>query len=286
MSARSSSRRYTAASSAGASPTSRFSASAGTNPFSSSSSRAAEYFAAQPPQEARSVSFTLPVSIGTTVLPRSWSGECSPALFRPQRRNSSFLFPFVTRQRRPGPPLPIRGERDPQGVPRAVDSPDERRALPRSAGHRRLVGDRARDRTRAGRGRLRADARVAQAGEGRGGRRGARRVRRRSRRRERGGLRAARARAPRTARAARRPRQLRGHRHRRPAGEADAEADRPAAERQPARPPARDAGGDPAAAGEQGPDRQPRVDRGHRRNTRPLGLRRDEGRRHRADADA
>src|SRR5438876_4410320 len=62
MSARSSSSRYTAASSAGASPTSRFSASAGTKPASSCSRRAAEYFAAQPPQEARSVSLTLAAS--------------------------------------------------------------------------------------------------------------------------------------------------------------------------------------------------------------------------------
>src|SRR5262249_56680897 len=56
--ARSSSSLYTAASSAGASPTSRFSASIGTKPDSSSSSRAAEYLAAHPPQVARSVSLT------------------------------------------------------------------------------------------------------------------------------------------------------------------------------------------------------------------------------------
>src|SRR6266566_1389237 len=69
MSARSSSNRYTAASSAGASPTSRFSASTGTKPASSCSSLAAEYLAAQPPQEARSVSLTLPVSRSTGALP-------------------------------------------------------------------------------------------------------------------------------------------------------------------------------------------------------------------------
>src|SRR5947209_14803384 len=51
--------RSTAASSAGASPTSRFSASAGTKPARSCSRRAAEYFAAQPPQDARSVSLTV-----------------------------------------------------------------------------------------------------------------------------------------------------------------------------------------------------------------------------------
>src|SRR5438874_3797949 len=62
MSARSSSKRWTAASSAGASPTSRFSASTGRKPASSCSRRAAEYFAAQPPQEARSVSLTLAAS--------------------------------------------------------------------------------------------------------------------------------------------------------------------------------------------------------------------------------
>src|SRR5437764_15103986 len=56
MSARSSSSRYTAASSAGARPTSRFSASTGTKPFSSSSSRAAEYLAAQPPPTVSPVS--------------------------------------------------------------------------------------------------------------------------------------------------------------------------------------------------------------------------------------
>ena len=50
--ARSSSRRYTAASSAGSRPTSRSSASAGTSPARSVSSRAAEYFAAQPPARA------------------------------------------------------------------------------------------------------------------------------------------------------------------------------------------------------------------------------------------
>src|SRR5713226_9792303 len=55
-SARSSSSLYTAASSAGERPTSRFSASTGTNPFNSSSSRAAEYFAAQPPPTVRLVS--------------------------------------------------------------------------------------------------------------------------------------------------------------------------------------------------------------------------------------
>src|SRR5215212_459044 len=65
MSARSSSSRYTAASSAGARPTSKFSASTGTKPASNSSSRAAEYFAAQPPQEARSVSLTWLVSAST-----------------------------------------------------------------------------------------------------------------------------------------------------------------------------------------------------------------------------
>src|SRR3954449_9599073 len=63
MIARSSSMRYTAASSAGASPTSRFSESTGTKPLSSSSRRAAEYFAAQPPHAARSVSLTLPMSV-------------------------------------------------------------------------------------------------------------------------------------------------------------------------------------------------------------------------------
>src|SRR5262245_11026995 len=63
MIARSSSIRYTAASSAGARPTSRFSASTGTKPFSSASSRAAEYFAAQPPQAASSVSLILPVCV-------------------------------------------------------------------------------------------------------------------------------------------------------------------------------------------------------------------------------
>ena len=61
-SARSSSSLYTAASSAGASPTSRFSASTGTKPASRVSSRAAEYFAAQPPAFVRSVSLTAPAS--------------------------------------------------------------------------------------------------------------------------------------------------------------------------------------------------------------------------------
>src|SRR5204862_139009 len=76
--------RDAAASSAGASPTSRFSASAGTNPASSCSSRAAEYFAAQPPQEARSVSFTLPVSRSTGGLPEIGFGNCRDrADFRP-----------------------------------------------------------------------------------------------------------------------------------------------------------------------------------------------------------
>ena len=62
-SARSSSSRYTAASSAGSSPTSRSVASAGTSPARSVSSRAAEYFAAQPPALARLV------SVGPVTLP-------------------------------------------------------------------------------------------------------------------------------------------------------------------------------------------------------------------------
>ncbi len=55
-SARSSSRRYTAASSAGSRPTSRSAESAGARAPSSASSRAAGYFAAHPPARARLVS--------------------------------------------------------------------------------------------------------------------------------------------------------------------------------------------------------------------------------------
>src|SRR5207247_5813817 len=85
MSARSSSNRYTAASSAGASPTRRFSASAGTKPASNCSRRAAEYFAAQPPHEARSVSLTRPVSMSKRALPRVEPrnvGVCEPFVYR------------------------------------------------------------------------------------------------------------------------------------------------------------------------------------------------------------
>src|SRR5207253_5969369 len=66
-SARSSSSRYTAASSAGSRPTRRSSVSAGTNPFNSSSSRAAEYFAAQPPPTVRLVSPAASISTPFTV---------------------------------------------------------------------------------------------------------------------------------------------------------------------------------------------------------------------------
>src|SRR6187401_376989 len=87
MSARSSSSRYTAASSAGASPTRRFSASTGTNPCNSSSSRAAEYLAAHPPHEARSVRRTFPVSVSIG----SW--ECSQTRVNVPTNCPSSAFP-------------------------------------------------------------------------------------------------------------------------------------------------------------------------------------------------
>src|SRR5947207_14754282 len=72
-SARSSSSRYTAASSAGSRPTSRSSAPAGTKPFSSSSSRAAEYFAAQPPPTVRLVNpgVATPFTVGRGMAERA-----------------------------------------------------------------------------------------------------------------------------------------------------------------------------------------------------------------------
>src|SRR5262245_58629194 len=109
MIARSSSSLYTAASSAGASPTSRFSASTGTNPRSSSSSRAAEYLAAQPPHEARSVS--LIVSTFTAAPPPS-SGELYSSVGPASRER--LLPTWHSRQSRPAAavrPPPLSGER-------------------------------------------------------------------------------------------------------------------------------------------------------------------------------
>src|SRR4029077_19835087 len=58
--------RYRPSAPAASRPTRRSSASAGTNPFSSSSSRAAEYFAAQPPPTVRLVSpvVSTPFTVG------------------------------------------------------------------------------------------------------------------------------------------------------------------------------------------------------------------------------
>src|SRR5213593_696092 len=108
MIARSASRRYTAASSAGASPTRRSSESTGTNPFSSSSSRAAEYFAAQPPQDASSVSRTLPVSNSMRDPPGREKAKHSPfdALYKRSRRE---VLRYVQKSGGVLAPPPVRG---------------------------------------------------------------------------------------------------------------------------------------------------------------------------------
>ena len=91
--ARSSSSRYTTASSAGSSPTSKSSASAGTSPASSVSSRAAEYFAAHPPARASVEPDRLH---GDTV-----RKDIPPENRRlPSERSSPFSLP-LTRGRRP-----------------------------------------------------------------------------------------------------------------------------------------------------------------------------------------
>src|SRR5436309_13689224 len=105
MSARSSSSRYTAASSAGARPTSRFSASAGTKPASSCSRRAAEYFAAQPPQDARSVSLTLAASRSKALSPKS-ARELYPSERAGQKQHS------LKRRRRLIAAAAVRGEEE------------------------------------------------------------------------------------------------------------------------------------------------------------------------------
>src|SRR6476659_1313210 len=129
MSARSSSRRYTAASSAGARPTRRFSASTGTKPASSCSRRAAEYLAAHPPHEARSVSFTRPVSVSTAALPRVERrnvGVCEPFVYR--LRSVHRCYDRMTasipacredwpRENHCGSPVAFRGEEEPFGSP-------------------------------------------------------------------------------------------------------------------------------------------------------------------------
>src|SRR5439155_4196427 len=95
--------------------------STGTNPARSSSRRAAEYFAAQPPHEARSVSFTRPVSMSTA----------SPPDVEPGRVGIWTAFVYRLRSVQ----LVTRGSHavfPPLGLPRPLEAacPDKKAATP------------------------------------------------------------------------------------------------------------------------------------------------------------
>src|SRR5436190_2729337 len=245
MSARSSSSLYTAASSAGESPTRRFSASTGTRPSSSSASLAAEYVEAQPLAAVRLVS--------AVIVPCYEDGGRSRRL-QGRVRSAS-------------------------GIPRE----DVRRACraaflihnaceSRRARHGRLVGHRACDCEDAARRGLRAHACVAEAREGRGGGYRARRACCRGGRRRRRSLRATRCRASRALRSSRHARQLCGHRDRGNRRAAACKALRPPVRRQPPRALPRHACRDPTPRFVAELDRQSRFDRRDAADAGPRNL--------------